>query len=600
MTNDQNHLEQLLELHTRQLIVTNQQLQQEIAKRKEAEEALRKLNAELGITVAERTIYLGSAIEQLQQEMVKRKQTEEALRESEERFRAIFEQAAIGMDICDLEGRFVQVNQKLCDILGYSQSELKALTFIELTHPDDQQTNTEYLRSLLANEISTFSLKKRYIHKQGHTIWANTTISLLYDSSGKPKYYIGVIEDISSAHEQAVQRQQMEQKLEASQQKYKTLFEILPIGVSITDEVGNIIEANPALEEILGISEPKSNQEIYDVTPWSIIQADGTPIPVSEIPCIRALRENKTIKNLEMGVVKSKEETTWLNVTAAPIPLKNYGVAIAYVDITERKKVERMKDEFLAITSHELRTPLTSLRGSLGLLKTGRLGNLTEKGQKLLEFALLDTERLVRLVKDILDLKQLKFGKNVITRRICQMADLIEQVSHVMQPIADEAEVKLSIASISTPVWADRDRIIQVLTNLLSNAIKFSPPGSTVSLSAEFGELGRRGDAGMRGRRDKERIPDSEATKDKQQFPTILFQVKDQGRGISSDQLETIFEPFRQADSSDSHQKEGTGLGLAICRSIVQQHGGHIWVESTSGVGSTFYFTLGTLPEKTL
>jgi PAS domain S-box-containing protein len=411
-----------------------------------------------------------------------------------------------------------------------------------------------------------------------------------------------VIEDISDAHRQAMQRQQIEQELQASQQKYKTLFEILPLGVSITDKVGNLIEANSASQEILGISGVKHNRRVDDAPQGQIIRPDGTLMTVSEFPCTRALTEDKTIKSVEMGVVKSQQQTTWVSVTAAPIPLTNYGVAIAYVDITERKKVEQMKDEFLAIASHELRTPLTSLRGSLGLLATGRLGNLTQQGQRLLEFALLDTERLVRLVNDILDLKQLKFGKNVITPSICQTAELIEQVSHVMQPIADEAGVNLSVDSISTPVWADRDRIIQVLTNLLSNAIKFSPTGGTVWLSAEPREDEETKERGRLS-------PDSQFSILNSQFSifnsqrtisTILFQVKDKGRGIPSEQLETIFEPFRQVDVSDSRKKEGTGLGLAICRSIVQQHGGRIWVESTPGVGSTFYFTLAMLPEKNL
>jgi signal transduction histidine kinase len=131
-----------------------------------------------------------------------------------------------------------------------------------------------------------------------------------------------------------------------------------------------------------------------------------------------------------------------------------------------------------------------------------------------------------------------------------------------MQAIAGKAGVTLSVQPQSVRLWADPDRLIQTLTNLLSNAIKFSPPGSRVWLTVE------------------------------QQEDYVLFQVKDQGRGIPVDKLQSIFERFQQVDSSDARKKGGTGLGLTICRSIVQQHGGRIWAESTPGTGSTFFFTL--------
>ena len=144
----------------------------------------------------------------------------------------------------------------------------------------------------------------------------------------------------------------------------------------------------------------------------------------------------------------------------------------------------------------------------------------------------------------------------------CNVADLMTNAANVMQAMAEKFGITLSVTPMTLNVWADSDRIIQTLTNLLSNAIKFSSQGATVRLSAE------------------------------QQGDQVLFQVKDQGRGIPADKLETIFERFQQVDASDSRNQDGTGLGLAICRNIVQQHGGQIWVESILGEGSTFYFTL--------
>lgn len=160
------------------------------------------------------------------------------------------------------------------------------------------------------------------------------------------------------------------------------------------------------------------------------------------------------------------------------------------------------------------------------------------------------------------------------------MDDLIAESVNVVQVLADKAGVTLSVTNLPNQIWADPDRIVQTLTNLLSNAIKFSESGSTVWLSAKV---------------------QSEPTIDQSQLstlnsssdsPHLLFTVKDHGRGIPTDKLDSIFERFQQVDSSDSRNHEGTGLGLAICRSIVQQHGGQIGVESVLGEGSTFYFSI--------
>ncbi|WP_422394192.1 sensor histidine kinase [Nostoc flagelliforme] len=231
-------------------------------------------------------------------------------------------------------------------------------------------------------------------------------------------------------------------------------------------------------------------------------------------------------------------------------------------DITERKQIERMKDEFVSVVSHELRTPLTSIYGSLGMLASGLLPTDSEQAKRLLQIATDSSERLVRLINDILDIERIESGKAKMEPEICNILDLITQAVNVMQPLADKAEIKLSISALSIQVLADCDRIVQTLTNLLSNAIKFSSAGSAVWLGAQ------------------------------QQGNEVLLTVKDTGRGIPTEKLESIFERFQQVDSSDSRNHDGTGLGLAICKSIMQQHGGRIWAESTLGEGSTFYVTL--------
>jgi len=273
----------------------------------------------------------------------------------------------------------------------------------------------------------------------------------------------------------------------------------------------------------------------------------------------------------------------------SPTKSEILGAVIAFRDITERQIVERMKDEFISVVTHELRTPLTSIHGSLGMLASGLLSTQPEKSQRLLEIAVDSTERLVRLINDILDVERIESGKVTMAKLSCNAADLMAQAADTMQAMADKAGVTLSVSTVSAQLWADPDRIIQTLTNLLSNGIKFSSRGDTVWLSAEITAAEEQR---CRGELNSTFSPAHPLTRSPANMKQILFKVKDQGRGIPADKLETIFERFQQVDVSDSRNSEGTGLGLAICRSIVQQHGGRIWVESTLGEGSTFYFTL--------
>lgn len=234
-------------------------------------------------------------------------------------------------------------------------------------------------------------------------------------------------------------------------------------------------------------------------------------------------------------------------------------------DVTERQAVERMKNEFVSVVSHELRTPLTSIRGALGLVASGALGAIPARGQQMLDIAVSNTDRLVRLINDILDIERMESGKVTMTMVACDAADLMVQVRDLLQDTAERAGVTLDVAPFPARLLADPDRIQQTMINLVGNAIKFSPQGGTVRLAAErrAGEL--------------------------------VFRVQDQGRGIPADKVDRVFDRFFQVDSSDSREKGGTGLGLAICRTIVEQHGGRIWAESELGKGSSFYFTVPLL-----
>jgi PAS domain S-box-containing protein len=299
------------------------------------------------------------------------------------------------------------------------------------------------------------------------------------------------------------------------------------------EEVGRLLVPADRHHELAGLHTRVSQEERIEMLETVRLTRDGRPLDVS----------------LSLAPIKDGSGEIG-------------GMAAIIRDVTERRAVERMKDEFVSVVSHELRTPLTSIRGSLGLLAGGVLGSLPEKGQRMIEIAVANTDRLIRLINDILDLERMGSGKVSMQRQECDAADLVVQAGEVMRPLAEKAGVSLLVSPTSAQLWADPDRLLQTFTNLLSNAIKFSPAGSVVRFTAD--RLGNQ----------------------------VVFSVRDEGRGIPSDKLETIFERFQQVDASDARQKGGTGLGLAISKMIVEQHGGRIWAESQPGGGATLWVAL--------
>jgi signal transduction histidine kinase len=246
------------------------------------------------------------------------------------------------------------------------------------------------------------------------------------------------------------------------------------------------------------------------------------------------------------------------------------------IEAEKRQDVEKLKDEFIGIVSHELRTPLTSMQGSLSLLAMGLMDDEPEQRKQMIEIASVETERLVRLVNNILDLDKLDADRKSLKREWCDITEVIQSAINVMIGSAAAAGVNLELNCQPLEVWVAPDRIVQTLTNLIGNAIKFSPLNSTVSIDVKMIDE-----------------PIKYLTNRNSDLSRQLqIAIEDCGRGIPADKLDTIFGRFQQVDVSDSRDKGGTGLGLAICKSIVEQHQGLIWVESILGKGSTFYMTL--------
>ena len=213
------------------------------------------------------------------------------------------------------------------------------------------------------------------------------------------------------------------------------------------------------------------------------------------------------------------------------------------------------------------------MRASLGLIAAGTLDKRPEKQRQMIEMAISNSDRLIRLVNDILDFDSVEKGRLPLHRRPVEAIDLIRRAADVAQTTAANARISFKIQSSNAVVFADEDRILQVLNELVSNAIKFSGPDTIIYFTAQP-------------------APATTVVSGSPGLGEVCFIIEDQGRGIPLDKLERIFDRFQQGDASDSRALGGTGLGLALCRSIVEQHGGRIWAESFPGQGSRFLFTL--------
>jgi signal transduction histidine kinase len=227
---------------------------------------------------------------------------------------------------------------------------------------------------------------------------------------------------------------------------------------------------------------------------------------------------------------------------------------------TRRIEVERMKHDFLAMVSHDLKTPLTTVQGTLLLLPTGRFGSMNEHGLSMVDSSVRELERLTRMVQDLLDIAKIEAGKFELELKPTWLDNVTNQSVNSVSEQAAEMQIEIKYEPCPFVVFADEDRLIQVMVNILTNAIKFSPPHTTVKI--EYEQLDK--------------------------FAQV--KIRDEGRGIPASHLETIFDRFKQVERSDRSERGGTGLGLAICKSIIEQHGGAIGVISQPGAGSTFWF----------
>ncbi|AOY78516.1 PAS domain S-box protein [Moorena producens JHB] len=533
----------------------------DITERKQQEAQLQQLNREL---------------QQLNRELeIRVQQRTAALLESEQRFRSLFESAPDFIHILDTQGMIEQVNPAVIQQSGYSESELIGNRLEEFFTPRYQNICQQQFPVLL--DQGTHRQEIEFVCKNGTIITTDCSWSVVHDTQGNISYILVLQRDISSRKRFEQERTQLIASLQESERRWRSLLENVRLVVVGLDREGKVEYVNPFF------------LELTKYTAAEVLGKDWFEnfLPNSQQQSVQQYFQDILDPDFQSHyqhsiLTKSKQEKiiAWNNTLLQNVQGEAIGTMSIGEDITERYAIERMKDEFTSVVSHELRTPLTSIHGALNLLSTGLIQPQSERGQRVIGIAADSAERLVRLVNDILELERLESGKIRLSKQPVNAAELMVKAVDQVQVMANRAGIKLEVSSQSIEgeieFEADSDRIIQVITNLLSNGIKFSDRGSSLWLTVEL---------------QQPEEPETTSPPDPNSA-TILFTVKDQGRGIPADKLESIFGRFQQVDASDARKKGGTGLGLAICRNIVEQHGGKIWVESTVGEGSSFYFTL--------
>ncbi len=503
---------------------------------------------------------------------------EETLKESEARYRQIVE-GSLGM-VCthDLEGVLLSLNRQGAAGIGRTTEQMLGRSLKEFIPAHLVGRLQEYLKEIISTGESQGLM---------HLLHANGEVRViafrnkLIEAPGHEPYVLGFGVDVS-------EKVRAEESLRALIRQSNSILESIGDGIYSLDLEGRVTVVNPAAAQMLGYQpEEMLGQRMHDLIHHT--RVSGEPYPWEDCAVHKSLKRMVTtrvatevfwrkdgssfpVEYVARPQVDAESREARQAAKAGLVPAgKALGVVVAFRDTTERQALERLKDEFISTVSHELRTPLTSLHAALGLIQSGALSSRPAQAQQMLEIAICNTDRLVRLVNDILDLERIGSGKAQMHYTMCSMDDLLCKVAANQKQEAEKAGIELTVDAQGVMVWADPERVLQVVVNLTSNALKFSPHGSTIALTAKVTSC-------------------YEAE----------MEVRDTGPGIPEDKLEQIFDRFRQIDASDSRMMGGTGLGLAICKSIVMQHGGRIWAKSGPGVGSSFFFTLPTKPSEHL
>ncbi|MEM2942356.1 MAG: PAS domain S-box protein [Candidatus Bathyarchaeia archaeon] len=452
--------------------------------------------------------------------------------------------------IKDRDFKYLFANKAYCKLLGKSRGEIIGRTVYAL-YPKEEadiltQQDWEVITKGTVVHVPDFPVRGA----DGKTRIIYTIKAPVKDASGKVNYLVGITRDMTEI-------KQIEERLRRSERFRSSLLESSAYPILVVGPDFTVRYVNPAFEEMTGYT----SSEVVGIRPpypWWLEQ----DFERNRERLVVTLAQEKA--RYEMRFRRRDGEPFWVEVFGVLVEVEGEKHYLSHwVDITERRRLDEFKEQFISTVTHELRTPLVSIKGYLEYILKGGHGPIPEKVESSLTVVKRNTDRLVNLTNELLDVRRLQAGRLELNLESLDLREVIDQCVKEIQPLIQTRLQRLQVDAPSTPILlqVDRDRIAQAIINLLSNASKFTPEGGAITLSA---------------------AEDSEAVK---------VQVSDTGIGIRSQDLNRVFEPFTYIRKP--FQTEGTGLGLSITKGLVEAHGGRIWVESAGeGKGATFTFTL--------
>ena len=493
-----------------------------------------------------------------------------SLRENEERFRSVVDTAVDGIIVISERGIIEFCNSAAQRIFGYDAAEMMGNN-IKMLMPEPYHSQHDgYLHRFVQTGEARIIGSGREVtglRKNGTTFPMDLSVGEM--RIGNERKFTGMVHDVT-------ERKKAEEELRETMGLQHAILESASYAIISTTVEGTITSFNPAAEKMLGY---KAAELLGKATPAIF----HLPEEVVKRASIISAEMGRSIEpGFDVFVAKSRlgtideNEWTYLRKDGSQLPVllsisaqrdennEITGFLGIASDISERKKIDRLKNEFVSTVSHELRTPLTSIRGSLGLVVGGVAGEISAQAKILIDIAYKNSERLVRLINDILDIEKMESGKMELELKQQDLMLLIEQSIEANRAYGDAYGVTFRVTEAihGMQVNIDHDRLMQVMANLLSNAAKFSPANGQVDIAV------------------------------RQEKKSVRVMVMDKGTGVPESFREQIFQKFSQADSSDTRQKGGTGLGLSISKAIVEKMGGEIGFESATGGGTVFYFEL--------
>lgn len=472
---------------------------------------------------------------------------EEKLRESERLFKSITDNSLDGVRLIDENGKILYASLSTSRILGYSVAEYKKLNIIDLVHPEDRERYKQSMRDLIANPKKPVYLRYRIQHKNGTWRWM--------DGVGRNFLNDPDIKGMLSTYQDITERKVVEDRLWNTNQTLKTIIQASPLAVYVVDTSGTVIMWSTMAEKMFG---------------WKAREIIGEKLPIVQEE-MRSEFDNHMKKLLSGGTftsetVRMRKDRTLFDVSISAAPIldengKTESIVAIAMDITERKRLEKQKDEFMAIASHELKTPVTSLKAYAQVLEKRFRKKGDDESASFLQKMDGQIDKLTVLIRDLLDVTKIEGGKLQFSNSLFAVRPFVDEIIEEVQRTTEKHKI-IKRGSTDKKIYGDRDRIGQVLTNFLTNAVKYSPDSEKVLVSV------------------------------KENDDFVKIGVRDFGIGIPKHAQESIFQRFYRVVSPHHNTIPGIGLGLYISAEIIKRQGGTIGFKSREHEGTTFYFTV--------